>query len=85
MMAAYRLALLCLCALSPAWAHAVQDCEVNGENVNPNNGSETAQSEKRGFSSFGQGIETLWVSICVNLRNLRITKISPQITQIYAD
>ena len=42
MITAHRLALLCICALAPAWAHAVQDCEVNGESVNPNHGGTTA-------------------------------------------
>jgi antitoxin component YwqK of YwqJK toxin-antitoxin module len=42
MIAAHRLALLCFCVLAPAWAHAVQDCEVNGESVNPNHGGTTA-------------------------------------------
>jgi hypothetical protein len=38
--ALHRMALLCLRVLAPAWAHAVQDCEVNGESVNPNHESE---------------------------------------------
>ncbi|SFU79768.1 Antitoxin component YwqK of the YwqJK toxin-antitoxin module [Polaromonas sp. YR568] len=42
MITAHRLALLGLCLLAPAWAHAVQDCEVNGESVNPNHGGTTA-------------------------------------------
>ncbi len=42
MKAAHRLALLSLCLLAPAWAHAVQDCELNGESVNPNHGGTTA-------------------------------------------
>lgn len=42
MSAVPRLALLCACLLAPAWAYAVQDCEVNGESVNPNHGGTTA-------------------------------------------
>jgi antitoxin component YwqK of YwqJK toxin-antitoxin module len=42
MIAAHRLALLGLCLLAPAWAHAVQDCDVNGESVNPSHGGTTA-------------------------------------------
>ncbi|CAN7528363.1 toxin-antitoxin system YwqK family antitoxin [Polaromonas sp. LjRoot131] len=42
MRAAHRIALLCACLLAPAWAHAVQDCELNGESVNPNHGGTTA-------------------------------------------
>lgn len=42
MKAAHRIALLSLCLLAPAWAHAVQDCELNGESVNPNHGGTTA-------------------------------------------
>ncbi|MEO7887193.1 MAG: hypothetical protein ABI893_12010 [Polaromonas sp.] len=42
MIAGHRLALLCLCLLAPVWAHAMQDCEVNGESVNPNHGGTTA-------------------------------------------
>jgi len=37
-----RLVLLAACALASPWALAVQDCEVNGESVNPNNGNTTA-------------------------------------------
>jgi antitoxin component YwqK of YwqJK toxin-antitoxin module len=40
--AAHRIALLFACALAPAWACAVQDCELNGESVNPNHGGTTA-------------------------------------------
>lgn len=36
------LALFCACALAWPLVHAVQDCEVNGESVNPNNGNTTA-------------------------------------------
>jgi len=36
------LVLLFACVLASPWAHAVQDCEVNGESVNPNNGNTTA-------------------------------------------
>ena len=42
MKAAHRIALLCACTLAPAWAYAVQDCELNGESVNPNHGGTTA-------------------------------------------
>lgn len=42
MKAAQRIALLCACLLAPAWAHAVQDCELNGESVNPHHGGTTA-------------------------------------------
>ena len=42
MKAAHRVALLCACLLAPAWAQAVQDCELNGESVNPNHGGTTA-------------------------------------------
>ena len=42
MKAAQRLALLCVCMLAPAWAWAVQECELNGESVNPNHGGTTA-------------------------------------------
>lgn len=42
MKAAHRIALLCICLLAPAWAHAVQDCELNGESVNPYHGGTTA-------------------------------------------
>jgi len=42
MKAAHRIALLCACLLAPAWAYAVQDCELNGESVNPNHGGTTA-------------------------------------------
>lgn len=31
-----------LCALWAVGAHAVQDCEMNGQHVNPSNGSTTA-------------------------------------------
>ncbi len=34
--------LLALCALCAGAAHAVQDCDINGESVNPSNGNTTA-------------------------------------------